>query len=100
MAPSSPQLASLRPFRLTLSASHPHLISLGHVSLHPAFLIGSVRLLLPIGTSGHSVEDGLGVVEDPQALDTGARSWVPQPDAIIPPGTCHPAAIGTPRDAI
>src|SRR2546426_8590033 len=48
---------------------------------------GSAGQKLSIGTPGHTEEGGLGVVEVPQDLDTGAGGWVPEPDGIIPPGT-------------
>src|SRR2546426_5348521 len=61
---------------------------------------GSAGQKLSIGTPGHTEEGGLGVVEVPQDLDTGAGGWVPEPDGIIPPGTGQQAAIGTPPHAV
>src|SRR6266567_2865326 len=83
-----------------LRTTHPPWVMLGHVPHQHALQKGSAGQKLSIGTPGHAGEDGLGVVEVPQDLDTDAGSGVPQPDGIIPPGTCESAAIGTPRDAV
>src|SRR5207302_3693153 len=72
----------------------------GHIPHLHSMQIGSAGKPLPIGTPGHTGEAGLGVVEVPQDLDTGAGGWVPQPNGTIPPGTCEQAAIWTPRDAV
>src|SRR2546430_2677931 len=80
--------------------THPPWVMLGHVPHQHALQKGSAGQKLSIGTPGYAVEDGLGVVEVPQVLDTGAGSWVPEPDGIIPPGTCQQASIGTPPDAV
>src|SRR5260221_12225815 len=80
--------------------THPPWVTLGHVPHQHALQKGSAGQLLSIGTPGHAVKDGLGVVEVAEDLHTGAGSWVPQPDGIVPPATGQPAPIGTPRDAV
>src|SRR5258708_16843544 len=80
--------------------THPPWVRLGHVPHQHALQQGSAGQKLSIGTPGDAVEDGLGVLEVPQDLDTGAGSWVPQPDGTLPPGTCEQAAIGTPPHAV
>src|SRR5258708_32243560 len=62
--------------------------------------MGSAGQPLPVWTPLHAIEDGVGVVEVPQDLDTVPGSWVPQPDGTIPPATGEPAAIGTPPHAV
>src|SRR5260221_5376782 len=70
-----------------------------HVPYQHALQHGAAGQPLPIGTPGHAEEEGLGVVEVPDDLDTVPGGWVPQPNGIIPPGTCQQASIRTPRDA-
>ncbi len=72
----------------------------GHVPHQHALQKGAAGQEVSIGTPGHTGEDGLGVVEVQQDLDTGPGGWVPQPDGMIPPATGEQAAIGTPRHAV
>src|SRR5260370_570714 len=53
---------------------------------------GAAGQPLPIGTPGHAPEEGLGVVEVPDDLDTVPGGWVPQPTGIMPPATAQLAS--------
>src|SRR5260370_14975494 len=72
----------------------------GHLPYQHALQHGAAGQPLPIGTPGHAIEEGLGVVQVPDDLDTTPGGWVPQPNGIIPPATGQQAAIRTPRDPV
>src|SRR5258708_39068255 len=71
-----------------------------HIPPHPSMQIGSAGQPLPVWAPLHAIEDGVGVVEVPQDLDTGPGTWVPHPDGPTPPATGEPAASGPPPHAL
>src|SRR5260221_11564918 len=80
--------------------AHPAWGARGHIPHLQSTHIGSAGQEVPVRTPGHAIEEGVGVVEVPQDLDTGPGGWLPEPNGIVPPGTCEPAAIGTPPHAV
>src|SRR2546421_3690515 len=79
--------------------AHPTPRALRPVPHQHALQNSSAGQALPVRTPGHPIEEGVGAVEVPENLDTGPCGWLPEPDSIIPPGTCQPAPIGTPPHA-
>src|SRR5947209_5477739 len=80
-------------------AAQPALGARRHIPHQDALQNSSAGQALPVRTPGHPIEEGVGVVEVPENLDTGPGGWLPEPDSIIPPGTGQPTPIGTPPHA-
>src|SRR5260221_2181130 len=80
--------------------SDPTLGAVGHIPHAHPLQQGAAGQKLPVWTPGHPEEVGVGVVEVPQDLGTGSCSWVPDPDAPIPPTRGEQASIGAPRHAV
>src|SRR5207237_2805132 len=78
----------------------PALGALRHAPHLQATHIGSTGQEVPVRTPGHAIEEGVGVVEVPQDLDTGPGGWIPESDGTIPAGTGEEAIIGTPGQAV
>src|SRR5262249_22522491 len=72
----------------------------GHLPHLHAPLKGAAGQQLPVWTPGHAIEEGVSRVGVLNDLETGAQSWVPEPDGTIRPATSQQAPIRAPCHAV